>query len=137
MSKARTFANLHARFRADEAGASAVEFAIVGSVFIAITVAILGFGWALQIRNNLNQAADAAIRSIIIDPDASDTAVEAQIYAALSNYGVEHLDVEAGETIIGATDFRTVDIELDMALSIPLLPTNLLTLTVSRRVPVS
>ena len=114
-----------------------MEFAIVGSLLIVLCIAILSFGWALQIRNNLNHAADAAIRSIIIDPEASDSAVEAQVYAALSSYAVEHLSVDAGETTIGATDFRTVDIDYDLALSIPFLPTNLVTLSVSRRVPVS
>jgi Flp pilus assembly protein TadG len=137
MSNARPSARLFRRFWTDEAGASAVEFAIVGSVLIALCIAILSFGWALQIRSNLSQAADVAIRSIIIDPETSDSDLEAQVYAALTHYGVERLNVEAGETTVGATDFRTLSIEYDMTLSIPLLPTNLVTLNVSRRVPVS
>ena len=46
----------------DEGGASAVEFAIVASVLITLCIAILQFGWALQIRNALSRAADQDVR---------------------------------------------------------------------------
>ena len=117
----------------NEGGASAVEFAIVGSVFIVLCLAILQLGWALQIRNQISQVADAAVRSIVIDPDASDSALEAQVYSALAEYDAGRLHVEAGEATVDTIAFRTLNIKYDMELDIPFFPTNLVTLNVSRR----
>jgi len=116
-----------------EDGAAAIEFAIVGSVFIVLCLAILQLGWTLQVRNNIAQAADAAIRSIIIDPDANDSDLEAHVYSALAEYDPARLHVEAGEDTVEAIAFRTLTVEYDMALAIPHFPSDLVTLSVSRR----
>ena len=123
-------------FCSDENGASAVEFSIVSSVFIALCLVIIQLGWTLQIRNHLAEAADTAIRTILVDPEASDSTIEAQVESALANYNADDLDVEAGETTVDGTDFRTLNIQYDLALAVPYFPSGLISLSVNRRVPV-
>ena len=132
----RRSAEISANFYRDENGASAVEFSIVASVFIALCLGIIQLGWTLQIRNHLAEAADTAIRSIMLDPDASDSTVEAQVYSALADYDADNLSVEAGETTVDDTDFRTLSIQYDLALAVPFFPSGVITMSVSRRVPV-
>jgi Flp pilus assembly protein TadG len=121
------------RFLTDDEGASAVEFSIVGSIFVALCVAILQLGWALQIRNQIAHAADAAVRSTIIDPDASDSALKSTVYSILAEYDPERLHVETGETTVDAISFRTLTISYDVSLAIPFVPTKVAALSVTRR----
>ncbi|MDQ3558402.1 MAG: pilus assembly protein, partial [Pseudomonadota bacterium] len=117
--------------------AGAVEFAIVGSLLIVLLLGVIQLGWALQMRNELGKAADHAVRYVLLDPDADDEEFEQQAtdYAALHGYDEDRLSVEAGETTVGDTDFRTLSVEYDMPLSIPGFPVSLVTLGVSRRTP--
>ncbi len=124
-------------FWRDEDGAGAVEFAIVGSVLIALMLGIIQLGWALQLRNELGKAADHAVRHVLLEPTAGDAEFEQTVrdYANDHGYDADRLSVNAGETTVGNTDFRTLSIAYDMTLSIPGLPISLVTLSVSRRTP--
>lgn len=123
-------------FRRDERGASALEFAIVGSIFIALCIGVIQFGLVLQVRNELAQAADRGIRFMMLDPDASDSTIQSEVEALLANYGAENLDVQIGAETIDATDYRTVTIDYEMQIGVPGLPISLVTLNASRKVPV-
>ena len=131
----RRLAEVRRDLRRDEAGASAVEFAIVGSILIAILLAVLQLGWALQIRSEMARAADQAVRQVMLDPDTDDEEFEAEVAKALSGYEAERLVVEAGRTTIGTSNFRTVTVDYDLPLTIPGFPASLVTLSVSRRTP--
>jgi Flp pilus assembly protein TadG len=127
---------MRARFRRiwrNESGAAAIEFAVVGSILIALCLAILQLGWTLQIQNQIAQAADSAIRSIIIEPETDDPSWEAQVYQILGEYDPERLQVQVGSATVDGTDFRTLTIDYEMPLSIPLFPEKLVTLSVARR----
>jgi len=129
------------RFRRDESGASAVEFAFVGSILIACMLGVIQFGWALQMRNELGKAADHAVRYVQLNPGAEDRVEDADFEQKVRDYTDDHgydpdrLSVEAGETTVGDIDFRTLSVEYDMPLSIPGFPVSLVTLAVSRRTP--
>jgi Flp pilus assembly protein TadG len=125
----------HREILADEDGATAVEFAIVAAVFIGLCMAILQFGWALQIRNEMAQAADRAVRHVMLNPDSTDEEFEAQAQAALPGYNPERLQVTAGSSTVNSTEFRTLMLNYELPVSIPLLPRDAVTLTVSRRTP--
>jgi Flp pilus assembly protein TadG len=122
--------------RRDERGASAVEFAIVCSIFIALCIAIVQFGLALQVRNDLAQAADRGARLIVLDPDATDEALETKVKAFLPSYDSASLVVDVGEEAVGSTDYRIVTITYQMQIAIPGFPLNVMTLNASRQVPV-
>ena len=127
---------LQAACRCDERGSSAVEFSIVGSLAVALVLAILQLGWALQIRNDISQAADQAARYVMLTPEASDSALEAKVYSTLAGYDANRLDVDVGEMTVGTAEFRTLTVEYDLAVTIPGFPVSAITLSQSRRIPV-
>ena len=117
-------------------GASAVEFSIVGSIFVVLVLAVVQLGWVLQVRNDMSQAADQAARSVMLEPDTDDSAFEAKVYDALADYDPDRLDVEVGEMTVGTADFRTLHVQYDFPISVPGLPLSVFTLSQSRRIPV-
>ncbi len=126
------------RFRRDESGASAVEFGFVGSILIVCMLGVIQFGWALQMRNDLGKAADEAIRFVMLAEDPVDDAdFEGKVteYAERFGYDEDRLTVDAGTLVVGGNDYRTLDIEYEMPLSIPGFPMSVATLGVSRRTP--
>ena len=120
----------------DENGASAVEFAIVGSIAVALVLAVVQLGWALQIRNDISQAADQAARFVMLAPDTSDSALEAKVFGTLADYDPERLNVDIGEMTVGTAEFRTLTVEYGLAVTIPGFPVDAITLSQSRRIPV-
>ena len=128
------FSRARSSIRSDERGASAVEFAIVGSILITILLAVLQFGWALQIRSELARAADQAVRHVMLNPETDDAAFEAEVAKALASYDKRRLAIEAGQITVGTSDFRTVSIDYDLPIGIPGFPA-LVSLSVSRRTP--
>jgi Flp pilus assembly protein TadG len=123
------------QFRRDERGTTALEFAIVGTLFTGLCLAILQLGWALQVRNEMAKAADQAVRYVLLNPTADDASFKEQIYTALRNYNRSKLNVVTGQTVVGANTLRVLTVRYDFALSIPAFPANLVTLRVSRRAP--
>ena len=120
--------------RRDENGASAVEFALVGSAFIALCIGLLEFGSALQVRNELAHAADRGARLLIIDPEATDEAIEAQVEALLARYDSDMLAVDV--TSDALAEYRTISIAYDVQITVPFFPVSVLTLSALRQVPI-
>ena len=120
----------------DERGASAVEFAIVSSIFIVLCIGIIQLGSVLQVRNDLAQAADRGARLIVLDPEATDESIETQVEALLASYDSTSLAVDVSGETVGSTDYRIVTIDYQMQISIPGFPINVLTLNASRQVPI-
>ena len=135
MTERRRLGPLLAGLRRDQGGAAAVEFAFVAMVLIALCIGVVQLGIAIEARNELAQAADRGIRFIVLDPDASDTVIEAKIEALLGDYESSSLVVDVGEQTIDSTDYRTVTIDYDMQLAIPGLYVDLVTLNAFRQVP--
>lgn len=123
------------KFSRAEEGAAAVEFAIVGSLFVVLALAILQFGWALQVRNELALVADEVARSVMIDPDKTDKELSADVKAKLSRYDADRLSVATGNERLGSMTIRTLHIRYGFAIAIPGLPSERLALSVSRRIP--
>ena len=121
-------------FRRDEGGAGAVEFALVGSALILLVLGILWFGWVLQIRNDLAQAADRGVRYVVMNPTATDQAIQTEVAALLTGYSTSNLTVQADSQVVGATSFRRIRVSYIMPVSIPGV-TSPVTLKVSRRTP--
>lgn len=135
MRKVRTTVTAGKRIARSEDGTSAVEFAIVASVLITILLAIVQFGWALQVRSQMGRAADEAVRYVQLKPEASDAEFKNQVTAAMAKYDKKRLDVQTGQALIGSTQFRTVTVDYDLPLAIPGMD-NLVNLSVTRRTPV-
>jgi Flp pilus assembly protein TadG len=65
------------RLLRDERGASAVEFALIVPLLIALVVGIVEFGHAFQVQGQLSAAAREGVRTMALqnDPAAARTAV--------------------------------------------------------------
>ena len=123
------------RLRRDQEGAVAVEFAIVGSLFIVLLIAILQLGWALQLRNQMARAADQAVRYVLLHPQADDASFKAEASKALSGYDPKRLVVTVGQTTVGTTTYRTMNLSYNVPLYIPGASADLVTLKVSQWAP--
>src|SRR5688500_7506050 len=137
MTRLRRFNIALAHLGCDEDGSSAVEFAIVGSVFLALCIAVLQFGLALHADNELAHAADRGVRLIVIDPEASDDTIESEVEELLPAYNADRLVVEVAAETVDSIEYRTISIDYQMQIAVPGLPVNLLTLNASRRIPLA
>jgi Flp pilus assembly protein TadG len=123
-------------FRRDQSGAAAVEFAFVSIFFIALCVAVIEFGLALQTRNELTQAADRGIRFVVLNPEASHETVQTQVEGLLSSYDSDSLLVEVGTQTINSTEYRTISIDYDIQVWVPGMSMSLFTLRAFQQVPI-
>jgi Flp pilus assembly protein TadG len=70
--------------RGPESGAAALETALVLPVFMTLVIGILNVGWALYCGAEVRHAVERATRLIIIDPDTTETAVQADVTGSLN-----------------------------------------------------
>jgi len=106
-------------------GASAVEFALVAPLLIALLLGIVAFGHAFHVQSVLSNAARDAVRIVSLsnasnEPDPHTVAREAAISSAQPSVGLtqEHIDIsEACGPADGATsDSATVTITYPLEL---------------------
>ncbi|MEF2554280.1 TadE family protein [Aurantimonas sp. A2-1-M11] len=82
-------------FTCDTSGTSAVEFAIVASLFLMIFFGIIGFGWAFWMKNDLARAADKAARYAYIHGEKLDEIKYVFLSSTTAESGNIVLDVTA------------------------------------------
>lgn len=85
---------MFARFRRDEGGASAVEFAIVSPVFLALLYGLFQVGWALHCASSVRYALEESARSVMLDENFSSGAVEAMMRARLTDIANPEIQVD-------------------------------------------
>jgi Flp pilus assembly protein TadG len=68
----------------DDSGATAVEFAIVSSVFITLVLGVFWIGWGLYCGADVRHAIERASRLYLSTPQASDQQFEAAVGASLT-----------------------------------------------------
>lgn len=118
----------------DSSGASAVEFAMVLPVLLAVLVGVLEFGRALWLRHDMQFAVEEAARFALANDTATTTAISARASSRLAAIGPNSAVVQiatiidaAAVTITASTDFQPV---------VPgLLPPGTITLTARARMP--
>lgn len=78
------------RFLRDRRGASAVEFAIVAPVFLAMVTGIIAYGYVLALGHGLQQLAGEAARASLSGITDAERATIARAFVAdnLQSYGV-------------------------------------------------
>ncbi len=126
--------NLFRRFRRDEDGAIALEFSIVAVAFVVVSMGVVEFGRALQVRNELSFAADYGARQIMMDPSANKSVVTAAIRAKFAGYNPLDLDVAFADETLDGIAYRTINLSYPMQIFIPFV-NGALMLRVERRTP--
>lgn len=124
------------RLWADEAGASAVEFSIVGSIFVIVTLGLLQLGYSLQVRNEIAKAVDEAARFAML-PNHNPDEFEAKLEQLLSHYDDTRLTIAdpVEPNPADAVPFWVFSAEYEMPFLVPFISTTLATVSVSRRAP--
>jgi Flp pilus assembly protein TadG len=123
------------RLRDCTLGAAAVEFAIVSTVFIALLVGTLDFGRTLFTQHQISSLADQAMRKILLDPGIATATLETELRAEFTAGDPDDLTVEDATETTGGISYRVVTVGFPMTLFIPGLDSNIVSLSVTRRVP--
>ena len=122
------------RLRRDDRGGVALEFSIVAVAFVVVSLGVIEFGRALQVRNELSFAADYGARQIMMDPAASESVVTAAIRDKFMGYNPADLAVSFGDETLDGISYRTIILSYPMQIFIPFVNRSL-TLEVERRTP--
>jgi TadE-like protein len=118
-----------------EEGGVAIEFAIIGTLLVFGAIATLELARALHLRGEMAYAADVAERQVLMDPEASDSAVEAAVRSAFRGDG-DLLTIDVGEETLDGMTFRTLSLDYPASLVAPTITTRDLGLDVARRTPI-
>lgn len=103
-------------WRRQEDGATALEFSIVAAVFIIVSLGIIEFGRALQVRNEMAYAIDRGARQVVLDAAAEEDKIREAILASFNGYSKEKLSIEFSDN---STNAITVELSYPLELFIP------------------
>lgn len=104
-----------ARFWHDQAGATALEFALISIPLLMFTFGITELGRAVFMQQSLSHAVDTAARGLYLDPDRTAATIKADILSNLFLAVPAQLDVLVGPVTDapGTDSFRTIRLEVD------------------------
>lgn len=124
------------RYLRDTGGAAAVEFAIVGAVFVVLCMGLIDFGRNFDLQGRVGHAADVAARTVFLDKSASQAQVVARIGAAFPTLGFEKMTLNLTNVTIGAHPYRKVTVSMPLRFLTPGFLRRGGTISVDRIVPV-
>jgi Flp pilus assembly protein TadG len=119
-----------------EAGAAAVEFAIISLVMILVSLGVIEFGRGLYMRNQLSYAVDLGARKVLISSSISDADLESALRSGFTAGDPDLLQVTIGTETVDGVIFRTVAASYPFTPLVPAIYSDTITLSVDRRVPV-
>ena len=73
------------RLWSDAGGATAVEFAMVAPVFVAMLIGVFQLGWALHCNQSVDYALNIAGRSLVSNPSMSQSDLQTHVQSLLTN----------------------------------------------------
>ncbi len=123
------------RFIACRSGASAVEFAIVGSLFMLLSIGIVEFGRALHLRNQIAFAADVGVRKTLTTPSISTANLDTVIRAAFTHGDATKLQISIVTSGEGAARAREIKITYPLVPVLASIVPGPINLSIARRVP--
>lgn len=122
------------RIGGDDAGGTAMEFALVSPMMIVLLIGAIQLGWVLHCASSVRWALEASSRSLVIDPDKTATDIRTAMVQRLSGIAdssdltVTITPSEADKTLVVASIYKA-------KLGIPLVPIDTLTFNSSVTVP--
>ena len=126
-----------------EAGATAVEFALVCLPLLLLILGVMEFGRVFYIRNDLSYAADVAARKVLIGQIARDapdseaqTKLENAVRESFHSGDPSLLQVVTGKETVDGIDFRVLSIQYPFTFVLPGLSESPFNLQLSRRIPI-
>lgn len=98
------------QFSQNRSGSTAVEFAIICPLIIALTIGTFEVGLSLYERNRLSAASSAGARQIVLTGTADDSAIEAAIRDAYKDDEQSDLQVIISTETISAHKFKKIQV---------------------------
>lgn len=124
-------------FASNQSGAVAIEFAIVSTIMITVMLGVVEFGRGLNVRNQLAQAADAGARQLLVNSALPNADLEARLRAAFFAADPNDLSITLAEETVGDLKFRRIDMSYPFTPLVPNLLNSAITVSLSRRVPLT
>ena len=119
------------RLKWDVAGATAVEFAVVGPVLFILVFGIIQTGLLIFTKQQLHYAVESAVRSVMINPAMAESEVRTHILNKMSTINDSDLVVIApiGTTFLNSIEMRNIIAEYDFNFFVPYSNLSSMTLT--------
>lgn len=123
-------------FGRSQSGAGALEFAIVSPVLIALLFGILELGFAINNGATIGHAVEQAARSLIIDPNTTQSQLLAQVQAQTPGIPDGAISLSLNKSTTGSNaQIATVTWSYTYMTSLPYVPHDLLSFGSSVVVP--
>ncbi len=116
-------------------GATAVEFAIMGSVMFGVMFGFFDVAFALYVRNNFNHAVNAAAREVYVDPDRKNSEIKADLAARLTKYS-KQITTSVSTSTSGPVEYKVINVQMTYHYKSPLLNKFSVTLKGESRAPI-
>jgi Flp pilus assembly protein TadG len=113
----------HRRWRLDNCGTAAVEFAVIAPPFVALLIGIVVFGWVMNCTSSLRLALEASGRALEINPSLSSSDLTAIAKAELTSLGDPNVTVTlAADTSVAGVTMNRVTGNYNVDLHLPFMP---------------
>lgn len=129
-----TYPRFIRRFMREESGVAALDFAIVGSVYLLLLVMLLDVARGFYLHNKLEFAADKITRQLMMNPDASVDTIN--MPASLDGFDPNLLVVNSTEVSVDGEAFQSLSLYYPMSMLTPLFKIDLVDLKIQRLVPI-
>ena len=123
------------RFRRDESGSPAVEFALAAPVFITMLFGIMHLAWAFHCGASVQYALERAARMKMIDDAVTVADLRTTMASFLDNVASDAFTLALEDTTISGVEVARITATYPHEVDIPLIPTFTLTFTPVSVVP--
>jgi Flp pilus assembly protein TadG len=108
------------KLRADASGSSAIEFAILGPVFILMILGALTVGLAVNLAVSTQFALERVGRVFQLDPTMSDAAIKTALEDQLKSLNPPTLQVTVDRSVsANGLNFASIAVSYSVTLSVP------------------
>lgn len=116
------------RFLRDKSGAAAIEFAIVGNIFIILLIGAFAVGYVFVVKADLEGSITAAERYAMIH-DEDDATLKDIIRSKLATYDGSAISLNVSRATSGGIDYVRTDISyvIDLGVSFAFGPVSITT----------
>lgn len=128
------------RFRSDDSGVAAVEFALISIAFITFICGMYFVGLYFFTWNRLQYGTEEASRYAAVHEDATDQELEDIVMESLTMAGADpgNLVIDVATETVSNINFITLSATYQLDLNVPMIPedVNDLSMTARSRMPV-
>jgi Flp pilus assembly protein TadG len=132
------FADRIRQFSTDERGASAVEFSIVGPMFLLLLIGIILAGWYMNVLSSLRLALEESGRALEIDGSLNSTQLATIVGNKLTGIGDPNVTVAlANDTTVTGITMKKITATYTLHINFPFIPAQTVSIQQIVKVPMT